>query len=238
VPGYDDAERSLHYVDFMLSRLLSADNITIQSLTHISSSPLHPSVFHALRTQPSQLRALEFRASIQYGLRERFNEPIQWASAATLEKLVIRACSGTHYATIGRHIVSGVFGNLKHLIVVGSGYIDRSLPALRRPVRSIRTLDLLQIDHAFDWEVLALAIIPVKEVHLTRIFRRVIVNALTQEGWAGLKFLKVQHWDEETERLFPEFKKACTDREVQLRGGALPYGCCTCHDERVADTIM
>ena len=238
VPGYDEAERSPHFVDYMLDSLLSNDSIYIQSLAHISSSSLHPSVFHTLRTQPTRLRTLMFRASIQYDIRELFNEPTQWSSAATLQKLVIRACSGTHYTTIARHVVSGIFGNLKHLIVIGSGYIDKSLPALRRPGRSIRALDLLEIDHAFDWEVLALAIIPVKEVHVTRVLRRAIVSALTQEGFAGLAVLKVQHWSDEAEGLFPEFRKACTDRDVQLRGGAIPYGRCTCHDERVEGTRM
>jgi hypothetical protein len=238
VPGYDEAEHSLHFVDYMLNSLLSSDSIHIQSLAHISSSSLHPSVFHTLRTQPTQLRTLIFRASIQYGLRGLFNEPTQWSSAGTLEKLVIRACSGTHYATIARHVVSGVFGSLKHLVVIGSGYIDNSALALRRPGRSIRPLDLLEIDHAFDWEVSALAIIPVKEVHMTRVLRRAIVNALIQEGFAGLEVLKLQHWSDEAERQFPEFSKACADRDVQLRAGAVPYGRCSCHDERIAGTRM
>ena len=234
VPGYDEAERSPHFVDHMLISLLSSDSTHIQSLAHISSSSLHPSAFHALCTQPTRLRALMLRASIQYNLREPFNGPTQWSSAATLEKLVIRACSGTHYATIARHVVSGIFGNLKHLIVIGSGYTDDSLLALRRPERSIRALDLLEIDHAFDWEVVALAIIPVKEVRVTRVFRHAIVNALTQEGFPGLEVLKVQHWGDGEERMFPEFGMACADRDVQLRVGAVPYGRCTCHDERVA----
>ena len=84
----------------------------------------------------------------------------------------------------------------------------------------------MEIDHAFDWEVLALAIIPVKEVHVTRVYRHAIVSALTQEGFPGLEVLKVQHWNDEAERLFPEFRKACADRDVQLRVGANPYGRC------------
>ena len=238
VPGYDEAERGLHFIDHTLNSLLSSDSIQIQSLAHICSASLHPSVFHTLRTQPTQLRTLIFRASIQYGLRGLFNEPTQWSSAAKLEKLVIRACSGTHYAAIARHVVSGVFGNLKHLVVIGSGYTDKSLLALWRPGRSIRALDLLEIDHAFDWEVSALAIIPVKEVHVTRVFRHAIVNALTQEGFAGLEVLKVQHWSDEADRQFPEFRKACADRDVKLRVGAEPYGRCDCHDERVVGTRM
>ena len=238
VPGYDEAEHSLHFVDNMLNSILCSNSIHIHSLVHIASASLHSTVFHTLRTHPTRLRTLIFRASIQYSLRELFNEPTQWSSAATLEKLVIRACSGTHYATIARHVVAGIFGNLKHLIVIGSGYIDQSLLALRRPGRSIRALDLLEIDHAFDWEVLALAIIPVKEVHVTRVLRRAIVSALTQGGFAGLEVLKVQHWGDEADMQFPEFRKACADRDVQLRDGAIPYGRCTCHDERVAGTRM
>ena len=103
------------------------------------------------------------RYSIRCGLQELFNGPTQWSSVAVLEKLIIRSCSRTHSTTIARHLVSGVRRHLKYLIVVGSGYIDKTLLALRRPGRSIRALDLLEIDHVFDWEVLALAIIPVKE---------------------------------------------------------------------------
>ena len=238
VPCHDEADRSHHFVDYVLNSLLSSGSIHIQSLAHISSSSLHSSVFHTLRTQPTQLRTLMLRSSIQDGLRGAFNEPTQWSSAAALEKLIIRSCSGTHYATIARHVVSGVFGHLKHLIIVGSGYLDESLLAVRRPGRSIRALDLLEIDHAFDWEVLALAIIPAKEVHVTRVFRHAIVSALTQGGFPGLEVLKVQHWNDEAERLFPEFRKACADLDVQLRVGAIPYGRCTCHDERVAGTRM
>ncbi len=236
VPGYDEAERSHHFVDHVLNSLLSSDSIHIQYFDHISSSSLHPTVFRTLRTQPTQLRTLTLRSSIRYGLRELFNEPSQWSSSATLEELIIRACSGTHYATIARHVVTGVFGHLKHLIIIGSGYIDKSLLALRRPVRSIRALDLLEIDHAFDWEVFSLAIIPAKEVHVTRVFRHAIVSALTQEGFPGLKVLKVQHWNDDAEMLFPEFRKACADRDVQLRVGAIPYGSCTCHAEEVEGT--
>ena len=238
VPSYVEAERSHHFVDHLLNSLMSSDSIHIQSFAHISSSSIHPTVFHTLRTQPTQLRILTLRSSIQYGLRELFNGPSQWSSAATLERLTIRACSGTHYATIARHVVSGVFGHLKHLIVIGSGYIDKSLLALRPPGRSIRALDLLEIDHAYDWEVFALAIIPVKEVHVTRVYRHAIVSALTQDGFPGLEVLKVQHWNDEAERLFPEFRKACADRDIQLRVGAKPYGICTCHDEGIEGTRM
>ena len=238
VPSDNEAERSYHFVDHLLNSLLSSDRIHIQYFDHISSSSLHPTVFQTLRTQPTQLRTLMLRSSIQYDLREPFNGPSQWSSAATLEKLVLRTCSGTHYATIARHVVSGVFGQLKHLIIIGSGYLDKSLLALRRPVRSIRALDLLEVDHAFDWEVIALAIIPVKEVHVTRVFRHAIVNAITQEGFPGLEVLKVQHWNDEAERLFPEFRKACGDRDIQLRVGAIPYGRCHCHNEGVEGTRM
>ena len=239
VPAEDgEAERSCHFIDYMLNSLLSSSDVCIRSLVHLASASLHPSTFHNLRTQPTQLRTLVLRASIQYGLRGRFNEPTQWSSATTLEELVIRGCSGTHYATIARHVVSGVFGSLKRLVVIGSGYIDDNLSALRPlPSRlSIRALDLLEIDHAFDWEVLELAIIPAREVHITRVFRHAIVNALTQGGWAGLEIVKVQHCSDEADALFPEFRQACADRDVQLRVGAIPYGRCTCHDQWVTGT--
>ena len=140
--------------------------------------------------------------------------------------------------TIARHVVSGVFGNLKHLVVIGSGYIDNNLPGLREPGLSIpiRALDLLEIDHAFDWEVSALAIIPAREVHITRVLRHAIVNALSQNRWKGLEILKVQQWTDEADILFPEFRQACADRNVQLQVGAIPYGRCACHDEWVTST--
>jgi len=237
VPADDgEADRSCRFIDYMLNNLLSNDNMGIRSFAHIASTSLHPSVFHNLRTRPTRLRTVELRGSIQYGLRGEFNEPDRWFTAATLERLVIRACSGTHYISIARHVVSGVFGNLKHLAVIGSGYIDNDLPGLRRPVLSIRALVLLEIDHAFDWEVLALATIPAKEVHITRVVRRAIVAALTQGGWAGLEILKVQRWGEEADTLFPEFRLACAGRDLRLQVGAIPYGRCTCHDDWVAGT--
>jgi len=237
VPAGDgEVERSSHFVNLMLNSLLASGSITIRSFAHRASVSLHPSVFDSLRTRPTQLRTLVFRASIQYSLRDSFNELTQWSSAGTLEKLVIRACSGTHYRTIARHVVSGVFGNLKRLVVIGSGYIDNNLPSLPPLMISIPELDLLEIDHAFDWEVLALAIIPAREVHVTRVFRHAIVNALSREGWPGLKILKVQHWSDEAERQFPEVRQACADRDVQLGVGALPYGRCTCHDVWVEST--
>jgi hypothetical protein len=229
--GYDEAERSRHFVDHMLNGLLCSGNIHLKSLAHISSASFHPSVLGNLRTQPTQLRTLLLRSSIQYDLRDCFNEPTQWSSAATLDKLVIRACSGTHYSIIAHHVVSGVFGNLKHLIIIGSGYIDNNLLGLRPPGLSIRALDVLEIDHAFDWEVAALAIIPTREVHVTRVFVHAIVDALTQRGWAGLETLKVQNKGDETGRLYTELKKACDDREVKLLVGAVPYGDCSCHNE-------
>jgi hypothetical protein len=229
--GYEETERSRRFIDYMLNSFISCGNTQVKSLAHIASATLHPSVFHNLRTQPTQLRTLVFRASIQYNLRDWFNEPTQWSSAATLEKLVIRACSGTHYTSIGHHVVSGIFGNLKRLVVIGSGYIDNNLLGLSPPALSIRPLDLLEIDHAFDWEVLALAIIPARTVHATRVFRQAIVNALTQVSWAGLEILKVQNWSDEEENLLPELRKACNDRDVKLQAGAVPYGRCTCHNE-------
>src|SRR5258708_38995795 len=79
---YGEAERSCHFIDHLLNGLLSS-NRCIRSLAHFASAPLHPSVFHNLRTQPTQLRTVVLRASIQYGLRGRFNEPIRWSSTAT-----------------------------------------------------------------------------------------------------------------------------------------------------------
>lgn len=236
VPADGEVERGCYFIDHMLNSLLSSGSMSIRSLVHRGSTSFHSTVFHNLRTQPTQLRTLVLRASIQYGLRGRFNERTRWSSAATLEELVIRACSGTHYATIALHVTSGVFGNLRHLVVIGSGYIDNNLSVLPRPRISIRALDLLEIDHAFDWEVLALAIIPAREVHITRVFRHAIVKALTQGGWPDLEIIKVQSWTEEADALFPEFKLACADREAQLRVGAIPYGRCTCHEEWVTGT--
>ena len=236
VPAFDEEARSCHFVDYMLNSLLSSGSMSIRSFAHLGSTSLHSTVFHNLRTQPTHLRTLVLRSSIQYGLRERFNEPTRWSSAATLEELVIRACSGTHYATIALHVTSGVFGNLRRLVIIGSGYIDDNLSALPRPRISIRVLDLLEIDHATDWEVLVLAVIPAREVHLTRVFSHAIVKALTQGGWPGLEIVKVQNWTEEEDALIPEFRNACADRHAQLRVGAIPHGPCICHKEWVTGT--
>ena len=48
-----------------------------------------------------------------------------------------------------------------------------------------------------------------------------------------MQVLKVQLRNDEAERLLPEWRKACADRDVRLRVGANPYGRCTCYDEGI-----
>ena len=231
VPADDGkAAHDWHFIDYMLNNLLSSVNMDLRSLTHLGSTSLHSTVLHTLRTQPTRLRTLALRGSIQYGLRGRFNEQTRWSSAATLKELTIDTCSGTNYATIARHVVSGVFGYLKHLVVIGSGYINDDLFGLPWLGPSILELDLLEIDHAIHWEVLALAIIPVKVVYVTRVPHRAIVEVLAQGGWLGIKSIKVQNLSDRTPALSTKLKQVCADQHVELQVGAIPYGRCDCHD--------
>ena len=71
VPADAEAERGCYFIDHMLNSLLSNGSMSIRSLVHRGSTSLHSTVFHNLRTQPTQLRTLVLRASIQYGLDPR-----------------------------------------------------------------------------------------------------------------------------------------------------------------------
>jgi hypothetical protein len=230
---YEATSPVWHFPDYLIRDILSSPCISLEEFAHLASLPLHPAVFAQVRAQ-AHFRTLVFRASVQYNLRDMFNSPTPWGCAWTLNKLVIRTCSGTHCSMIAAHVAAGVFGNLKRLSVINSGYEDPQTTQdfISKPTRwQITVLERLDIDHAADWEVAALSTIHVKEVNMTRVFRQAIIEALDRGGWTGLKVLRVRRLGDESVRRFAELKRACEIREIPLETGAEPYGICHCHDE-------
>lgn len=222
-----------HFPDYLISNVLSSPCISLETFAHIASLPLYPAVFAKLQTQ-AHFRTLVFRASVQFNLRDLFNSPTPWGCVNTLTKLVIRTCSGTNCATVATHVAAGVFGSLKWLSVINSGYEDPQIIqsfVSGPPNWQIGVLDRLDLDHAADWEVAALSVIHVKELNMTRAFRKAIIEALDAGGWPELKVLRVHSLGDESVPQVPELRRACETRNVLLEIGAVPYGTCHCHDE-------
>lgn len=222
-----------NFPDYLISSILSSPCISLETLAHIASLPLYPTVFAKVQAQ-SNFRTLVFRASVQFNLRDLFNSPTRWGCANTLTKLVIRTCSGTNCEVIAKHVAAGVFGNLKRLSVINSGYDDPQLTqslASYAPNWQIGVLDRLDLDHATDWEVAALSAIHVRELNMTRVHRKAITEALDTGGWPEVKVLHIHSSIDESVPGVPELKGACETRNVLLESGAVPYGTCHCHDE-------
>lgn len=166
-PTDPEESSSVHYfVDHLIQAILIVDGLHLETFVHIASLPLHSSTFMALRTRATHLHTIVFRTSIQSHLRTLFNQPTQWASARTLKELVIRTCFGVHYGALVLHVANGVFGQLKNLSVIRSGYDDRRLfeAVSPPPTWTIDVLERLVIDHADHQEVKALSIIHAQEV--------------------------------------------------------------------------
>jgi hypothetical protein len=231
--GHGPAPVGWRFPDYLISNILSSPYISLGTFAHIASLPLYPAIFARVQTQ-AHFCTLVFRASVQFSLRHLFNSPTPWGCANTLTKLVIRTCSGTHCSVIARHVAAGVFGSLKWLSVINSGYEDpqitQSLVA-NPPTWQIGVLDRLDLDHAADWEVAALKAIHVKEVNMTRVFHRAITEALNTGGWPELKDLRIYRLGDESVPWVAGLKGACEIRNVLLEIGAVPYGTCHCHDE-------
>lgn len=219
-----------YFVDYFVEAILAVAGIRLKTFAHIASLPLHSSTFMALRAH-AHLRTVVLRTSIQSNLRALFNQPERWASASTLQKLVIRTCSGVHAATVAVHVASGVFGHLHTLSVIRCGYDDNGLfqAVNQPPTPTIDDLKRLDIDHADLQEVMALSTIHVQDVYATRVFTIALINALDAGGWPGLRTLHSQ--ENCSGPLFLELRRACDAREINLSTDAVPYGKCTCHDE-------
>ena len=231
--GYGATSPSWYFPDHLINGVLSRQCTNIETLAHIASLPLQPTVFARIQTQ-AHFRTLVFRASVQFNLRDLFNSPTRWGCADTLTKLVLRTCAGTNYAVIAAHVAAGVFGNLKWLSVINSGYEDpQTIQDLmyKPPTWQVGVLDRLDVDHASDWEVAALSTIHVMKLNITRVFRRAIIEALDKGGWPELKALCVHRFGDESAPWFTELKRACEVRNILLEMGAEPYGSCHCHDE-------
>ena len=231
--GYGPTPPGWHFSDYLISNVLSSPFISLETFAHIASLPLHPTIFAKVRTQ-AHFRTLVFRASVQFNLRDLFNSPTPWGCVNTLTKLVIRTCLGTNCAVIAMHVAAGVFGSLKWLSVINSGYEDPHITqsfVSSPPIWQIGVLDRLDLDHAANWEVTALSVIHVKELNMTRVFRKAIIEALDAGGWPEVKVLRVHRLGDESVPQVPELKRACETRNVLLETGAVPYGACHCHDE-------
>ena len=231
--GYGATPPGWHFPDYLISSILSSPYISLETLAHIASLPLYPTVFAKIQAQ-AHFRTLVFRASVQFNLRDLFNTPTRWGCADTLTKLVIRTCSGTNCAVVAAHVAAGVFGNLKRLSVINSGYEDPQITqslVVNLPNWQIGVLDRLDLDHCDDREVAALSAIHVKELNTTRVFRKAIIEALDSGGWPEMKILRVNHLGDESVPGVSELKRACETRNVLLEVGAVPYGTCHCHDE-------
>jgi hypothetical protein len=230
-PGRSASRR--YFVDHLIQAILKVDTLHLETFAHIASLPLHLSTFTALRARAAHLRKVVFRTSIQSNLRATFNQPTQWASASRLEELTIRTCSGVNLASVAIHVANGVFGRLKKLSVIRSGYDDHvRFAAVNQPRPwTIGILERLDIDHADHSEVTALSTIHVQEVYATRVYTSALISALNGGGWPGLRKLHTHPQGSGAGPLLLALKGACDRRTIGLETDAKPYGNCDCHDE-------
>ena len=233
-PTDPEESSSVHYfVDHLIQAILIVDGLHLETFVHIASLPLHISTFMALRTRATHLHTIVFRTSIQSHLRTLFNQPTQWASARTLNNLVIRTCFGVHSGALVLHVANGVFGQLKNLSVIRSGYDDRRFfeAVSPPPTWTIDVLERLVIDHADHQEVKALSIIHAQEVYATKVFTSAIIEALNAGGWPGLRTLHTLPQGDGSGPQFLSLKQACDAREISLSTDARPYSKCNCHNQ-------
>ena len=162
---------------------------------------------------------------MQFNPRDLFNCSTRWGCANTITKLDTGTCPGTNCAAVAAYVAAGVFGSLKWLSVLNSGYEDSQITqtlVVNLPNWQIRVLDRLDLDHCDDWEVAALAAIHVKKLNTTRVFPKAIIDAF-QLGWvAEGAGLRVDRLGDESVPGVPELKRACETRNDLLEIGAVP----------------
>ena len=203
-----------------------------------SSISLHSPYTHPLswplgRVLLTSTRLSFERASSHTSERSSISQRAQWASARTLKELVIRTCFGVHYGALVLHVANGVFGQLKNLSVIRSGYEDLGLSEAvsQPPTWTINVLERLVIDHADHQEIKALSIIHAQEVYATRVFTSAIIEALNAGGWPGMRTLHTLPQGDGSGPQFLSLKQACDAREISLSTDARPYSNCNCHNQ-------
>lgn len=245
-PGFTHSPRPLvdvsaTFFHHFLRAVLNVHGNHIRSLHLHTLLPLHPDIYLQIRDGTPNLQSFTLAGNIDMELRTRFEEPIPWASGKTgaLKGFILSRCE-LHSTYFTRNILSGVYGaHLKSLTIISCGSDDieetSTLPAFTRiPV----SIDHLHLHHPLAWELAVMAVIPVREMSITRPHPQAFVElpGLLEErlpntngaliGFSGLKRLRLseklaldrtwEKFDQSAEVAYKALRGRCELRGIEL----------------------
>ena len=170
------------FFDTTFSEILSSHAEQLTSLS-LDLCPFRcaPGTFRLLRKTARNLQVVILSASLPASLWPVFSQPVIWACANRLITLNITDIHVIYVPTLVKHIASGIFGNLKRLL------IDQELAVRDRPITipdiewNIRPLDVLKLWQIPRLELEVLACLHSKDVHVEGVPRHTMIE-LVQGG--------------------------------------------------------
>ena len=202
------------------------------SLVFDGHSSLQPETFNAIRSIPTKLETLLLGECIGIDCREALCEEVPWACRSTLRHLGFYDCRGAHSGGITCGVASGLWSTcLRTLEVCKSGdHSDiRGLPYHIEPRTQPLTLERAHFEHAFEWEIVLLGRLRVRELTLTLLPRRRMLQiVLDIDSFPGMKRLTLGSKPDGAELDDGTIQAACDERRLDVSFNGKPILGCTC----------
>jgi hypothetical protein len=202
------------------------------SLVFDGQSSLRLETFNAIRRIPTNLETLLFGECIGIDCRAALCEEVEWACRNSLQHLGFYDCRGAHSGGITCGVGSSLWSTgLRTLEVCKSGdHTDaRALPYAIEPRTQPLPLERAHFEHAFDWEIVLLAQLRVKELTLTLLPRQNMLQIVADPGsFRGMKKLTISAKPSEAQFDDALIQAVCVDRRIELSLDGVPTLGCTC----------
>lgn len=222
----------------LLVQLTQLPEIVRLERLDVSIPVLTDEAFDLVRNNCVSLKTLAFRRGLILPLGRIWdvNQQTKWRPNENLTVLRLSGCH-TAYASHIPYLVL-LFSSLKELVVDGCGHLSDWAPQLQRRGWSRdpdslpnkrAPLDLLHIEHAADWELMALGIIPTKTLILTLVLEEVLCDVIggPVEMFVGVQKLRVYPAKAPGGKL----EAICEQRQITLVRDAEILRKCLCHPE-------
>ena len=190
-----------------------------EQLTSISLElcPFHcaPGSFQLLRENAKNLHDLSLTASLPASLWPVFSQPVIWACADRLITLEIMEIHGMYVPTLVEHIASGIFGNLKQLLIDQDHAVRDRRIAIPDIKWNIRPLDVLTLTQIPRLELKVFGCLHAKDVYVGGIPRHAMIELVQGGRFKEMAVLRI--WKREWKHIeLKELTSACANRNTEL----------------------
>jgi hypothetical protein len=165
----DDAPK--HVAHRLLDVVLDIYASRLRTIVLFGVTPIAAATFEKIQHATLKLNRLEIIRGLAVHHRTPLANPVAWACAANLQHVSLTRCRGAHAAIFTRQLAAGAIGHLRtlYMSICGAWSDDKTLPGATE--WTIPALDVLELDHFAEWEMLHFARIHAKRVFLSRVWR-------------------------------------------------------------------